>query len=56
MADDLTIKKSSVRDRTDLNVGSDFYDSLNEEVERLIENAEERADANGRRTLKARDA
>lgn len=56
MAEDYAIKKSSVRERTNLNVGSDFYESLNDEVERLIDNAEERAEENGRRTLKARDA
>lgn len=51
------IKKNAVRDAAgDYNVGSDFYQALDEEVEALIERATERAGDNGRKTVKARDA
>ncbi|MFP4038386.1 MAG: DUF1931 domain-containing protein [Candidatus Nanohaloarchaea archaeon] len=54
MAD--VLKKSGVRDAvSDSNVGSDFYDALDERVKELIARAEERAQDNGRKTLKARD-
>jgi histone H3/H4 len=50
------LKKSGVRDAADgVNVGSDFYDALDDEVKDLIERAVERAEDNGRRTVKARD-
>ncbi|WEL23983.1 DUF1931 domain-containing protein [Candidatus Nanohalovita haloferacivicina] len=50
------LKKSGVRDAADgVNVGSDFYDALDEEVKDLIARAVERADENGRKTVKARD-
>jgi len=50
------LKKSGVREAAgDLNVGSDFYDELDEHVKREIERAVERAQANGRKTVKARD-
>lgn len=38
-----------------MNVGSDFYDALDEEVKNVIERAVQRAQANGRKTIKARD-
>lgn len=50
------LKKSGVRDAADgVNVGSDFYDALDEEVKGLVERAVERAQENGRKTVKARD-
>lgn len=49
------LKKSGVKDEADLNVGQDFYEALDEEVKRLIARAEDRAEDNGRRTVKARD-
>ncbi len=50
------LKKSGVRDAASgVNVGSDFYDALDDEVKRLINRAVERAEDNGRRTCKARD-
>ncbi len=50
------LKKSGVRDAADgVNVGSDFYEELDAEVKRLIERAVERAQENGRKTVKARD-
>ncbi|MFB6215634.1 MAG: DUF1931 domain-containing protein [Candidatus Aenigmatarchaeota archaeon] len=52
----MTLKKSGVRDAAEgVNVGSDFYEALDEEVQRLVDRAVERAEANGRRTVKARD-
>jgi histone H3/H4 len=50
------LKKSGVREAAEgVNVGSDFYEALDEEVKRLVERAVERAEDNGRRTVKARD-
>lgn len=50
------IKKSGVREAAeDVNVGSDYYDALDDRVKELIERTVERADGNGRRTVKARD-
>ncbi len=50
------LKKSGVRDAASgVNVGSDFYSALDSEVKRLISRAVERAEENGRRTVKARD-
>lgn len=50
------VRKSAVRDTAnDKNVGSDFYEALDEEVKDLVERATERAEGNGRKTIKARD-
>jgi len=50
------LKKSGVRDAvSDSNVGADFYDALDERVKELISRAEDRAQDNGRKTLKSRD-
>ncbi len=50
------IKKSGVREVVDdLNVGSDFYDSLDERAIELVERAVARAKENGRKTVKSRD-
>ncbi len=50
------LKKSGVRDAADgVNVGSDFYEALDDRVKGIIERAVERAEENGRRTVKARD-
>jgi len=54
MAD--VLKKSGVRDAAeDVNVGSDFYEALDEKVKELIKRAVERAEENGRKTVKSRD-
>lgn len=54
MAD--VLKKSGVREAADgVNVGSDFYEKLDDEVKALIDRAVERAEDNGRKTVKARD-
>jgi len=49
------IVKSSVKDSVEGNVASDFYDALNAEVEELLEDAQRRAEANGRSTVQPRD-
>jgi len=50
------LKKSGVRDAADgVNVGSDFYDALDDRVKEMIDRAVERAESNGRITVKARD-
>lgn len=49
------IVKSAVKDSTELNVSSEFYEALNEEVAELLGDAEERAEANGRRTVQPSD-
>jgi histone H3/H4 len=52
---DLIVKSAVKEAPNDANVASDFYDALNEEVEDLLEDAAERADANDRKTVQARD-
>lgn len=50
------VVKSAVKDALDeKNVASDFYETLDDEVEELLEDAAERADANGRKTVQPRD-
>jgi len=50
------IVKAAVKDALDdMNVSSDFYGELNEEVEELLEDAAERAEANDRKTVQPRD-
>lgn len=50
------IKKSGVREQADgVNVGSDFYERLDEQVKEDIDRAVQRASDNGRKTVKARD-
>lgn len=51
-----TLKKSGVREAAEgVNVGSDFYEALDDRVQELIDRAASRARENGRRTVKARD-
>lgn len=38
-----------------MNVSSDFADALNSEVQSMVKRACQRADANGRKTVQARD-
>ena len=55
MAD--VLKKSGVKDEAgDMNVGANFYERLDERVKDLIARARDRAQNNGRKTIKARDA
>lgn len=50
------LKKSGVRDAAKgVNVGADFYKRLDQRVQELVRRAVERAQENGRKTLKARD-
>lgn len=50
------IVKSAVRDvLEDNNVAADFFDSLDEEVAELLEDAAARAEANDRKTVQPRD-
>lgn len=50
------LKKSGVREAAHgVNVGSDFYDALDDYVKDVIDRAVDRAESNGRRTVKARD-
>jgi histone H3/H4 len=54
MAD--TITKSGVRDAAGgMNVGTEVYDELDTRVREMIDRAADRAQENGRKTLKARD-
>lgn len=51
------IKKSGVREAAQgVNVGADFYQELDARVQELVRRAVERAEENGRKTVKARDA
>jgi histone H3/H4 len=49
------IVKSAVKEATDKNVSSDFYEALDEAVADLVDDAAERAEANNRRTVQPRD-
>jgi len=49
------IVKAAVKEEVDVNVASDLYDALNEEVEELLGDAAERAAANDRKTVQPRD-
>ena len=51
-----TIVKAAVKEELgDVNVSSDFYDALDEEVSELLEDAARRADENDRKTVQPRD-
>ncbi|WP_459190860.1 DUF1931 domain-containing protein [Halosimplex sp. J119] len=50
------IVKAAVKDAlADNNVSADFYDTLNEEVAELLDDASERAESNDRKTVQPRD-
>ena len=50
------VVKAKIKDiAKDYNVAGDFADALSSEVERLIKRACERAEANGRKTIMAKD-
>jgi histone H3/H4 len=52
----MLVVKAQIKDyATGYNVASDFPDALNEKVAQLIKDAVKRAEANGRRTLMAKD-
>lgn len=51
-----TIVKAAVKEElSEMNVSNDFYDALDEDVGELLEKAAQRADANDRKTVQARD-
>jgi histone H3/H4 len=52
---DLIVKAAVKEALDDKNVSSDFYDALDEEVSRLLDNAAGRAESNGRKTVQPRD-
>ena len=49
------IVKSKIREYVDLNIGEDVTRALEMQVEEILRKAEERAKANQRRTIYARD-
>jgi len=51
----MLVVKSKIKSVTELNVSGSFSDALSKEVEVLVKKAEERAKANGRKTLKPQD-
>lgn len=52
---DLIVKSGIKKAVGELNVAGEVADALNKKVERILEEAIERAKANGRRTIQARD-
>lgn len=52
---DLVVKAAVKEALEDSNVSADFYEALDEEVEELLSDAAERAEANDRKTVQARD-
>ena len=52
---DLIVKNKIREVVKDMNVSGDFADALDEVVKELVQKAGERAKANGRRTLQAKD-
>ncbi|MFB6113894.1 MAG: DUF1931 domain-containing protein [Halodesulfurarchaeum sp.] len=52
---DLIVKSNVKEALGDINVSADFYDALDEEVASLLEDAAERAEQNGRKTVQPRD-
>lgn len=52
---DLIVKSSVKEAAGEMNVASDFYDALNDEVEQLLEDAAARAEGNNRKTVQPED-
>jgi histone H3/H4 len=52
---DLIVKAAVKEQLDDMNVASDFYGALDEEVEELLEDAARRARENDRKTVQPRD-
>ena len=52
---DLIVKAAVKEELNDMNVASDFYDALDEEVSELLSDAARRADENDRKTVQPRD-
>lgn len=52
----MLVVKSKLKEHTgDLNVAGDFADALNTEIQGIVKKACERCQANGRKTVQARD-
>lgn len=52
----MLIVKNAVKEAAgEKNVSGDFYDALDEKVQELVDKAVERAEANGRKTVQAKD-
>jgi histone H3/H4 len=52
----MLVVKAKIKDyATGYNVAGDFAEALNEKAAQLIKDAAKRADANGRRTIMAKD-
>lgn len=49
------VVKSNIREHVDLNVGEDVAGELDKKIEEILKRAEERAKANQRKTIYARD-
>ena len=49
------VVRSAIKKVVEMNVGEDLVVALNGKVDRILKKAEERARANGRRTVYARD-
>ena len=52
---DLIVKSAVKEALENHNISADFYDALDQEVAELVDEAAERADANDRKTVQARD-
>lgn len=52
---ELLVVRSKVKECTKCNVAGDFPEALSKRVEQLVKDAERRATANGRKTLKPAD-
>lgn len=52
---DLIVKAAVKDELRNMNVSSDFYDALDEEVSELLDDAARRADENDRKTVQPRD-
>ncbi|MCQ4333498.1 DUF1931 domain-containing protein [Natronomonas sp. F2-12] len=52
---DLIVKATVKEALDDMNVASDFYAALDDEVEELLEDAARRAEENDRKTVQPRD-
>lgn len=52
---DLIVKAAVKDELSNMNVASDFYDALDEEVAELLSDAARRADENDRKTVQPRD-
>lgn len=55
MMADLIVKSAVKNKLEDVNVASDFYDAVDEEVKELLADASHRASENDRKTVQARD-